>query len=362
MKSKLLFVVFLLMISHRYSTAQKLAPGEIEFEGVEYFWNIVEKIEKNNEPTIQDWDQLFGTVAYNYLAKESGRELIIDRISIAYSPQKASERNEILTKNNYESMILEHLNKARSNRIIIEKYTDSLRHAPLLSNSLKDTQKYLPKHFINRHKDAYPSLAFAIFEPDGKANNEIIVVDVAFARQIDLKLFLAHEAHHFFISKIRKQMKSAEDNMEYILKTIRQLHLEGIADLIDKRGILTSPETLSEDENWYAYHYKNYYNNARQTFSKIDHLIQNYNVSGNEDIGESIWKTLHFGTHPEAMHMALLIEKAFGRQHIITLLENPFDYLRSYQKAAILYPDEGWVFSDASMSFFNGLEKSYLIH
>jgi len=55
--------------------------------------------------------------------------------------------------------------------------------------------------------------------------------------------------------------------------------------------------------------------------------------------------------------MALLIEKTFGRDHILTLLDNPCDFLRSYQQAALQHPEKGWVFSEESLEYLRLLEE-----
>jgi hypothetical protein len=187
---------------------------------------------------------------------------------------------------------------------------------------------------------------------------------MVFAQNINLNLFLAHEAHHFFMAMIRKELKPATDeNEEFILRSIKQLQLEGIADLIDKQDILQLPDTLKEEDNWYGYHYKIYYAEAKSTLSRVDNLLSQYYSAEIPDpeTGRLIWNSFHFGTHPEALHMALLIENTFGPDQILTLLENPFDFFRSYQQAALKHSEKGWVFSEESLKYIQLLEDKYLV-
>ena len=76
---------------------------------------------------------------------------------------------------------------------------------------------------------------------------------------------------------------------------------------------------------------------------------------------KEIWNLLHFGTHPEAMHMALAIENTFGKDHIIAILDNPFKLFWSYQKVAHIRPQLAHKFSQESMDYLKSLEAQYLM-
>ena len=340
--------------------AQILPPGTVDFSGVDAFWKVSESLQLNKLPAESAWDSLFNTPCYAYLRQNENRNVLMQRFIKAYLP--SNEESKTSAQNPYEERIKNHLITAGHQRKSIERFVDSLRRIDLLKNSLPLTQQYLPDGFVKDKTELYPPIAFGIFEPDGKADGEIIVIDAAFAMDIDLTKFLAHEAHHFFMSKIRSKMRKAPEGVEEILRSIRQLHLEGIADLIDKRSILATPATLTEKDDWYAFHYKNHFNNAKKTFSSIDSLLSVCSDSVDLPLnGGKIWRSLHFGTHPEALHMSLLIEDTFGRDSILASLKNPFDYFRLYREAAIKDPGRGHVFSEKSMNYLERLEKEYLL-
>ncbi len=337
-----------------------LPPGQVDYSGVEQFWKTLELLSANSEPTPEEWDHLFTTPCYAYIAKGGRAEQIKKRFMLAYMPSLKDEKERALSKNNYEARIIKHLDHVNTHKAHIHKYIDSLKKVDILINALKLTQNYLPANFVKENKESYPPVAFGIFEPDGQANSKMIAVDIAFAQLIDFNAFFAHEAHHFFISKIRRPMKPAEGGEEHILKTIRQLHFEGIADLIDKKGIIATPDTLKEAEDWYAFHYKNHYNKARATFQKLDHLIGLCADGIDRDKnGKLVAEALHFGTHPEALHMSMLIEDTYGREKIIQLLNSPFDFFRAYRRAAKKNPSRGWVFSQKTMRYLAQLETRY---
>lgn len=347
---------------HNHVYSQGLTAGEVDYSGVERFWPLMNELTADQQPAENQWDSLFATPAYAYIIKSEKPERIKNRFRTAYMPSMADRRAAVLEEKNYDSMIIRHLLQVRKDQKKILRYADSLRQQDIITEAVRLTQEYLPDQFVKENQDLYPPLAFGIFEPDGKAGGEMIAVDIAFARNIDFHKFLAHEAHHFFLSKIRWQMKEAAGGMEQLLRSIRQLHLEGIADLIDKKGFLSESDELTEQDNWYIYHYRRHYHNARSTFGRIDSLLAAADTPKQMDQnGKMIWSALHFGTHPEALHMALLIEDVFGKAAILEVLDNPFDYFRLYRQAALQRPERGWVFSEKTMSLLDQLEKEYLI-
>jgi hypothetical protein len=359
---KLTILLHTLFSYYSINTDLVLTTSRLDFTGIYVFWEIVEQLAQDKHPSTKQWDLLFGTPGYTYLEQESGRELLMDRFKTAYMPSMSSNREEVLSKGGYQSIIINHLVSLYQNKVELIQFADSLKRQQILENALGFTKVYLPEDYINTHPHLSPPIAFAFFEPDGKANGEIIVVDLAFARKINLNLFLAHEAHHFFMANIKRKMKDASnENDQYLLRTIKRLHLEGIADLIDKKEILKLPEDITEEDHWYEYNYRKYYNLAPNTLSRVDSLISNTKHSEYEGLGKTVWSSFHFGTHPEALHMALLIERSFGIERILSVLDNPFEFLESSQKAALKNPEEGWIFSNKPMSYFRQLERIYLV-
>lgn len=344
-----------------FLTGQSLSPGRIDFNGLDKFWAISDELSADQLPSDLQWEALFDTACYRKIRQVYPETQMKQWFKIALMPSLDRDRDSALSIGNYQSMIINHLINARLSKLAIRSFIDSLKQQPFLENALVLTQSYLPENFVQANKDLYPPVAFGIFEPDGKADSEIIAIDAAFAMRIDFHRFLAHEAHHFFMGKIRKEMREASEADTYVLRSIRQLHLEGIADLIDKKQILDLPDTLEEKDNWYSFHYRRHYKAARETLKKVDSLIAKiHSSSASEETGKKIWNSFHFGTHPEALHMALLIESTFGKEHIIKDLSNPFEFLRSYQKAAISAPEKGHVFSKNTLEFFDYLEDAYL--
>ncbi|MEO0572523.1 MAG: DUF5700 domain-containing putative Zn-dependent protease [Bacteroidota bacterium] len=330
----------------------------IDFSGVDHFWPIMRNLKKDIEPPESDWNRLFATRCYQYIIQSTSQEKLKRRFRMAYMPQFSKERQAILQRGGYNARILNHLISV--DKYKITRYIDSIQGNPFIEKSLQLTSTYLPENFIKENKGLTPTISFGVFEPDGQASRQIIAMDIWFAMGIDVEKFFAHEAHHSFISNIRRPTKEVDDEgLRFLLMSIRQLHLEGIADLIDKRDILANGN-VSEEEDWYGYHYNKYFQEAKETLKKIDSLMKESSSLNGDAKGKEIWGLLHFGTHPEAMHMALTIENTFGKDHIIEILDNPFKIFWSYQKVASVRPQLAHKFSKESMDYLKSLEANYL--
>lgn len=331
----------------------------IDFKGVDVFWSIMEDLQKDQEPSDSDWNNLFSTPCYTYIIQSTSPKVLKKRFRLAYMPKLFKEREAIIEKGGYNARILNHLISVDKKQIA--RYVDSVQGNPFIEKSLLLTSEYLPKNFIKENKGLTPTISFGIFEPDGQASRDIIAMDIWFAMGIDVLKFFAHEAHHSFISNIRRPTKKVDDEgLRFLLMSIRQLHLEGIADLIDKREIIANAD-VTEEEDWYGYHYNNYFKETKETLKKIDDLLVESSSLNDNPKGKEIWNLLHFGTHPEAMHMALAIENTFGKDHIIAILDNPFKLFWSYQKVAHIRPQLAHKFSQESMDYLKSLEAQYLM-
>lgn len=331
----------------------------VDYAAMDIFWQMVDEWEQDKEPGEEMWQALFATPAYRYLTTVEDKEALFrHHFPIVFMPSNEVKRDSI-EQAGPDRYFSHYLLVARE-RAAIQAFESELRARPLMDNALALTRDFLPPGMLDTRD--IPPVAFGIFEPDGKANGDIVVVDLAFARMIDLTAFLAHEAHHFYKSELNR-MRQPDDGDEHkpLLRAIRQLQTEGVADLIDKRNLLETMYQTATDESWYGARYKEYARGAAGTFAEMDSLIQDL-ANNPERVGPnsvSVWNSLPFGAHPHGGVMAYMVEKALGTQAIIETLENPFSFLREYNRAAILTPG-AHVFSDRTMNYLALLESRYL--
>jgi hypothetical protein len=351
------FVITLTVLFFNLTILKSQSSGRVDFSGVDQFWKLVGAWENDRQPSEAQWKALFQTPGYRYLVEIEKKEGFFRKyFPLVFMPSRRGELEaELEGLQGYDKMILEHYIRIRENREELENFQRELAGRDLHTQALKKTEVYLPRGLVQHHDP--PPVYFAFFEPDGKANGEVIVIDLLFARSIDLTGFIGHEAHHFYKAKISRHQLPKPEHEDYpLVRSIVQLQTEGVADLIDKRGIHDVPEP-----NWYQRHYQQYFRESNDRFRRIDSLITDMTEQPGKrrKNGEEIWELLPFGAHPNGQFMALLIEEELGRKALIRKLDNAFAFFRQYNKAAKRRP-EAYVFSREAQRVIRRLERRYV--
>ncbi len=134
----------------------------------------------------------------------------------------------------------------------------------------------------------------------------------------------------------------------WILHALRQLHLEGSADRIDK-----GPYPIAELPGiaGYADAYNQHYREAPETLARFNLALEALaRGEGEPDAAHEAWSLFHFGAHPSGLFMAATTVDALGPEAILADLGDPFAFLRRFQS---VQP----VFSDEALAFLNQLES-----
>ncbi|MBK9270023.1 MAG: hypothetical protein IPM48_00355 [Saprospiraceae bacterium] len=81
-----------------------------------------------------------------------------------------------------------------------------------------------------------PFIYFGVFQPDANASEKSLAIDLKLYYELaDPVGLIAHEYHYFLTMIYRKKfMEFKNDGTSLNMKSISQLQLEGIDDLIDK--------------------------------------------------------------------------------------------------------------------------------
>ena len=125
-----------------FSTCSKAQPIEdnsikeynIDFSGVEKFLELTALLEKDQQPTQQQWDDMFDTPGYRILIlREFNKNFLIERIKLAFMPSKKKALS-----------ILEKVNKASPDNLFNKYY---LAEA-LLANGRTERGKALLKEIM----------------------------------------------------------------------------------------------------------------------------------------------------------------------------------------------------------------------
>jgi Putative zinc dependent peptidase (DUF5700) len=205
-----------------------------------------------------------------------------------------------------------------------------------------------------------PFIYFGVFQPDANASETSIAIDLKLCFELaDPIGLIAHEYHHFLTMNYRKKFKEIRnDSTSSIMKSISQLQLEGIADMIDKDKFLNSdgrgfPSVLSRN-------FKKFLAEPLPAIKKMDSLlvaISKEPLSAKRN-SETILNLLPLGGHPHGFYMAKTILNVYGKETLLTTVRNPFDFIQVYNNAYLKLNGTA-IFSEESLKFLSRVESTH---
>ena len=362
--------IFLFACNALTSVAQGRWGKTVNFSGMDQFWKIVDSMEKDIEPTEEQWNALFRTPGYSYLVNVEHKNDLFKRLfPLVFMPSRQHELEKKLEEDNMDAKYyLPHYLKVKENRAGLIKLQSEFENKDLLGEALKRTRQYLPPGVIERFPP--PTVAFVIFEPDGHADPSVIAIDLLYAlNKDDLIGFIGHEAHHYYLGTIAKgKLPDRNSDEYYLFRSINQLRLEGMGDLIDKTDILNEKADPGKDEKAQRYRkdFRRLYYETPETFRRIDQLISEISddPSKMKENARKVWDLLPYGAHPSGYFMSRALVDHVGRNVLIKEMVNPFAFIRLYNKVAkkAMKKSQGkyYVFSDKTMDFLSKFEKQYV--
>jgi len=362
MKSlRLLSFLFFITIGTAYpQTAQ------FDLSGLPLFWEIAEILQSDRMPTQDEWDRLFSHPAYAQIDRQGQRKRRLKHnLPIVFMPSKKTTLDSILTQSNgFNRRMCTHLKEAAGKRKELNQYAQKLQQSDLPEQAIAAAQNYLPPGITEQNPA--PTIYLILFESNGFGGDNIVLdlLNVMNNTEKENLGFIAHEAHHSYSGPIEKTQYPDRNSEHYLLvHAFGGLLSEGIASMLDKQHYPgTDLSTLAESRRPIIGAFNEAFQHAPETLRKMDSLLVKIAAGPNNvsELGKEIHGSLTWGGHPDGMHMAIAIEKAFGRKKLVRLNEDPFAFLMTYSKAAKKLGEGYHVFSKESLSFIKKLEKKYI--
>lgn len=324
----------------------------IDGSGVERYWVIQDRLMLGESVDESAWEALFATPAYQWQAGTpavQGR--IRERMQLAFQPDRGPLEAKVAAAEGYEAIRWKRHARIRDERQAFGEYYDSLEASNVIDEALAIAQQYLPPGMVDPARWTTP-VRVLFFGPDAFAIEDAVVLDLieAYDRGERLKLLLAHEFHHEYYSRMNT-LPDLDEGHEHrwVLQALEQLHMEGLADRIDKGGY-PLPERPGGLPG-YVDDYNRHYENAPETLTQFDAALER--IPGADDRGEAAqkaWKLLHFAGHVEGFFMANTVAEAQGEDALLIDLGDPFAFLRRFQSVRP-------TFSASTMSYLERVES-----
>ncbi len=339
---------------------------EFDFSGLPLFWEVVDILEKNREPSDAEWNKLFSHPAYLQIDQQGQRKRrLLKYMPYAYMPSNKKILDSILTKTDgYANFVCSHLVEVAKNRKELSEYAEWLKESGYPEKALEAAKVYLPPGMTEQFEP--PKVYLILFERNGFGGRNLVLDLFNVMNNKDEKNigFIAHEAHHSYRGRIDKSRSPERESEYYLLYyAFSGLLEEGIACLLDKRHYPDLDlNTVSEDERSSIQTFRKAYINAPNTFKKMDENLKKIASGGpnTAELGKQIHSSLTWGGHPDGMYMAVAIEKALGRKKLIKLNGNAFAFFLAYNKAAKKLKGDHYIFSKESIKLVKSLEKQFI--
>lgn len=352
--------ILLILIFNTLATsthAQELSKQKIDFSGVDAFWMVAENI-ANETVTETDWEYLFSTGYYKFYENWGQRNQIKKTLVTALSPNMQSARDSLMNIPDFYAFILKQVVSTYADRIELKKFQENLATSDIQKKIVARAKEFLPGDLDSKAYE--PFIYFGVFQPDANASETSLAIDLKLYFELaDPIGLIAHEYHHFVTMNYRKKFKEIKnDSTSSLMKSISQLQLEGIADMIDKEKFLNSdgrgfPAVIGRN-------FKKVYTDPLPALKKMDSLlvaISKEPLSAKRN-SEAILNALPLSGHPHGFYMAQTIQTVYGNKTLLTTVRNPFDFIRVYNKA---YRKQNGtaIFSAEAMKFLSRVESTH---
>lgn len=334
--------------------------SKIDFTGLDAFWKVVSQLKQGDQPSDTEWEQFFANRYYSHYSYGSATQKTFIRgfITTAFSPEKRTYLDSILkgSNNNYLKQMYLHVIEAEKSKNELQVLISKIKQYNFEDSIKAICQQLLPRGITKTMPP--PIISFGIYQPDANGDTKGVYFDLKLALDVPNFLYvLAHEAHHYYTYRSRLRLNTDSTN-ETLVNIISQLQVEGIADQIDKPGLLNSngsgfPASLY---NQFYTHYTNPIPNLKRMDSLLVQIFHHpKTLSGNSKLIHSL---LPLGTHPYAFYMSETIKSVHGNSGLIGVVNNPFDFIKLYNETA---KKKGlFYFSSQSMSYLSELEKEVI--
>ena len=360
MYKKIILFLIICLLNSNLSFGQQMTD-----EGIQLYWKTMQKAERGEKLSKEDLDKLWSSPGYRSWNNLYGyQDVFFKYYNLVHNPKLQDSLNKEIEKRidkNVYSIMIKHLVEAKEKKLQLKEFIQNLKSSNIINEAKSHALRYLPKSFKIDNDSIL--ISFTIILPDAHAivEEEVIIVDVlhAYKQGNNFTKLLGHELHHLYLGKYFSKLKKVNHsrNIPALIYSIHKLRLEGIADLIDKNDLLKK-----SNKNDYEMEFCKYYKESKKRFEKIDNLIQD--IADDESMfdvnGQKISNELPFGGHPNGLYMAHLIEREFGKNGILNCLDNPFIFIKLYNKAAKRFPKAHYVFSDKSIDYLKKLELEWI--
>jgi len=323
----------------RPATADR-APREearsaaIDVTALEPFWQIVDTLSADREPSPELWEALLSTPGYLALTEsEFVPSYFVESFRLVYMPSLVDSL-AVALEDASGSRRLRHYLQVAERRTELTAFSEELTSSDRAREPARLAAEWLP----GAEPEHPAPIALVVFDLDARGYDPI-AVDLLAAKELDLLPFLAHESHHWY-----RNDRAAVDWDDVpppdadLLWTLYQVQGEGLADQIDKRPWLEGKAPVPTARESYARDYLEALARTPGILRELDSLLLERGTTTDPErmaaIGARAAEIVPMSGHPTGYFMARTILDTLGHDRLVQDVANPVAFFRAYDEAA----------------------------
>lgn len=362
MKYFLRSVIYLILF---FSFCVRISAQTIDTAPLDAYWKMVEPLKQGDSLSLDQWNRFLKIEPNQIYIQNQGfdnnyLERLRKTIQFVYMPKYDSlmkarvvaiEKDPSTYWMTYKVYVYKKYEKE------LKAYQSELLKPSYIQQMYENAFEWLPKRL--QGKDTTVNIHFLGIENDAIAGNGLIIATMwQIYNQDKLKWagLVGHEMHH--VLRKPRELKNISENDNGILYVLNSIVNEGTADRIDKVVNIAHDDDLPMGLG-----YKDFVLfQADSIVTQIDSNLMEMSASeGKVYKSEKEYRNLIKWTsgHNPGYYMADVIVRNGYKNKLIKNIQNPFQFIYLYNKAAKKDATKPHLFSNGSIQFIKSLEKKY---
>ncbi len=334
-------------------------------EALDAYWKMIEPLKKGDSLSTATWEKFLSLDANQIYIKNQGFDKdylkrLKKSIEIVYMPQNAeilAKRVAAIEKDPSTFWLTYKVYVYKKYEKELKKFQSTVGTPEYLEAGYRNTFGWLPKKL--QIKNSAINIYLLGIENDAIAGPSGLVLtlwNLYNADKIQVGGLLGHEMHHYLRSPYGFKNISKED--EGLLYFLHVTLNEGSADLIEK------PTNIAHnDEIPYGLQIRDF------LLPQADSIVQvaNQNIEAMQRSGGKIFKTEKdyrnlvkwTSGHNTGYFMADIIVRNGYRNQLLAIIQNPFQFIQLYNRAAKKDAKKPPLFSEDALKYVKTMEKKY---
>ncbi|SFH96949.1 DUF5700 domain-containing putative Zn-dependent protease [Halpernia frigidisoli] len=356
-------ITFLVIISTTFLNTSKAQT--FHFEAINAYWKMIEPLKKGDSLSHETFEKFLSLEPNQIYIKNQGfikdyLKRLRKAIEVVYMPQNSEilkTRVAAIEKDPASFWLTYKVYVYKQNEKVLRDFQSKLGSQEYIETSYQNTFSMLPKYLQVKDKNIniYP----LGIENDAIAGSGTVIATLWTlynADKIQKGALLGHEMHHVLRKPLDfKNVEKKDEGLMYFLNVVLN---EGSADMIDKPTNLANEDVLP-----YGLSLRDFLiPQADSIISVVNNNIIELKNSGDKIIKtEKDYRNLIQWTsgHKPGYFMADIILRNGYKNQLLKNIQNPFQFIYLYNKAAKKDKKNPPLFADESIKYIQIMEKKY---